>query len=236
MRFIVLILAAQSHFSFSHFGDKIAVSHLATMPDNLELIGCGIITHHLQICQFYNKADPDNQASCTRSSEANHSDWRNETYRRIWSTVWVSPGWSTRCNESPGVRRASDTVYPIFTSPNAESLTPESQTKPRCSSALTSVCPRGDHISPPPAIMFLADSRMKHDRCEADLWNSLLVNQWCKIHREVKLWPTTWHFGRQNHEDVRSDVLFQHRMHCISSSSAWFWQKYQNLKMVKPAW
>lgn len=46
MRFKVLILSAQSHFSFSRFGDKIAVSHLATLPDNLELIGCRIIKNH----------------------------------------------------------------------------------------------------------------------------------------------------------------------------------------------
>lgn len=45
MRFKVLIFAARSHFSFSRFGDWIAVSHLATVPDNLELIGCGTIRH-----------------------------------------------------------------------------------------------------------------------------------------------------------------------------------------------
>lgn len=67
MRFKVLILAAPCHFSFSCFGDKIAVSHLATMPDNLELIGCGTVRHHFaDALQFYNKADRDDQASRTR--------------------------------------------------------------------------------------------------------------------------------------------------------------------------
>lgn len=70
MRFKVLILAARCHFSFSRFGDKIAVSHLATVPDNLELIGCGIIRHHFaDALQFYNKADPDDQASRARLGE-----------------------------------------------------------------------------------------------------------------------------------------------------------------------
>lgn len=194
MRFKVLILAAQSHFSFSHFGDKIAVSHLATMPDNLELIGCGIITHLLQICQFYNKADPDNQASCTRCSEANHPDWRDETYRRIWSTVRVSPGWPTRCHESPGVRRASDTVYPIFTSPNAESLTPESQTKPRCSPALTSVCPRGDHISPRQLLYFWL----------TPAWNTIVAKPICEIRSS---WISHAKFIEKSSCDLQHDIL-----------------------------
>lgn len=147
--------------------------------------------------------------------------------KQIWSTVRVSPGRATRCHES---RWASNTVYSIFTSANAKSLTPESQTKPHCSSALTSVCPRGDHISPPSAIMFLVDSRLKHDHCKADLWNLLLVNSHsCKIYREVKLWPTTWHLGpRRNPRDVWSDVVLQLKRDCISSSFACFWQKYQN--------
>lgn len=97
--------------------------------------------------------------------------------------------------ESLGICRASDTVYPILRSPNAEILTGESQTKPRCSSVLTSVCPRGDHISPPPAIMFLADSRLKHDRCEADPWNSLL---WIRSHAK---------FIQKSIRDLQQDIL-----------------------------
>lgn len=128
---------------------------------------------------------------------ANHPVWRKETYHRSRSTGGVAPGWSTHWHDSPGVCWASDTVYLTFTFSNTESLTPpESQTKPRCSSALTSVCPRGDHISPPPplAIMFLTPA-----------WNTIVAKPICEIH---SLWILSHaKFIEKPSRDLRHDIL-----------------------------
>lgn len=122
--------------------------------------------------------------------------------RMVSADVIDSASHSWMIHESPGFRRASDTVYRTF----ARVARPPS---PRQSYAVHLGLPqRRSHL--PPAIMFPAASRLKRDRCEDDLWNSLLVNpQPCKIHREDKSWPTAAHFRpRQNRKDVYLTCCF----------------------------
>lgn len=125
MRFKVFILAFQSHFSFSHLCDKIAVSHLATVPDNLELIAKRALTVRPvagSVPRLSTNLYQPIRPRCESLLDDPHAA----------GNPWFS-GW------------ASDTVYPTFRSAHGESLTPGSQTKPRLPQQRRSHPP-----SPPP--------------------------------------------------------------------------------------
>lgn len=122
-----------------------------------------------------------------------------EWYQQIWSTVRVSLGWSMNHRVFAG-------PLTLFIEPSPDPRVPDKATLfIRVHLGLPQ---RRSHL--PPAIMFPAASRLKRDRCEDDLWNSLLVNpQPCKIHREDKSWPTAAHFRpRQNRKDVYLTCCF----------------------------
>lgn len=161
----------------------------------------------LQIRQFYSKADPDDQASRTRRSEAKRPVWLKETYQRIWSTLRVSPGWATCCRNHWGFAEPLTLFIP-----SSALRTPKSwPASPRRSHAVHQCSPwfTPEEITSPPRRLLCF--------WLTPAWNTITAKPIRKIRsRESAVMQNSY----------RSQFMTYNRT---------FWQKYQN-RLKKKKW